>query len=48
MLLLGVDYVNQGVLVVFHINYNHFVAVPKACWREEEGCVRTGETLWRV
>lgn len=33
---LGVNYMNQGVLVVFHINYNHVIAIPKVCWREDD------------
>lgn len=33
---LGINYVNQGVLVIFHVNYNHVIAIPKAFWREED------------
>lgn len=33
---LGINYMNQGVLVVFHINYNHVIALPKVCWREDD------------
>lgn len=36
MFLLGISYMNHGVLVVFHIDHNHVIALPKVCWGEDE------------
>lgn len=33
MLPRAINYVNQGVLVVFHINHNHVIAVSRVCWK---------------
>lgn len=33
---LAINHMNQGVLVVFHINYNHVIAASKVCWREDD------------